>query len=344
MRSRSFSSRLGFTLIELLVVIAIIAILIALLLPAVQQAREAARRTECKNKLKQLGVALHNHHDVYSQFPPGSLDDDGRTLGWPVYLLPYMEQGNIHQLLVDNGAWFYNKANGRLKALDDGREFGVGGAPNADGHNAHLTVNGLDSGAVATAFDTQLTPFVCPSDVLPLVDNDGYGKNNYIGCAGSTRNHNDPANDWDDCADVKPNEQDGVLRYSNDNNIANGCAFRDMSDGSSNTIAIGEVSISENVTEVNVSDGAFPVWTGGNRNGGCNGWRTGGNTTRLTDDDFFINRLTGAQSNASFGSQHPGGAQFCFGDGSVHFLSENIDLNTYRWLGARNDGQVVEIP
>jgi prepilin-type N-terminal cleavage/methylation domain-containing protein len=99
----------GFTLIELLVVIAIIAILVALLLPAVQQAREAARRSQCKSNLKQLGVALHNYHDVHSVFPPGCVNQEGDTANpddrdrlnwtWPVYLMPYMDQAPLYEQL-----------------------------------------------------------------------------------------------------------------------------------------------------------------------------------------------------------------------------------------------------
>ena len=87
----------GFTLIELLVVIAIIAILIALLLPAVQQAREAARRTQCKNNLKQLGIALHNYHDTFGVFPYGF---DAREALWTVMILPQIEQGNLYATII----------------------------------------------------------------------------------------------------------------------------------------------------------------------------------------------------------------------------------------------------
>ena len=90
------STQRGFTLIELLVVIAIIAILIAILLPAVQQAREAARRMSCQNNMKQLGLAMHNFHDTYGNFPVGVTDDDMNNWGWGVYLLPYIEQNNIY--------------------------------------------------------------------------------------------------------------------------------------------------------------------------------------------------------------------------------------------------------
>ncbi len=99
--------RLGFTLIELLVVIAIIAILIALLLPAVQQAREAARRTQCRNNLKQIGLALHNYHDVFNTFPPGYVakiannktSSERSMFAWGALILPYIEQGNLYQVL-----------------------------------------------------------------------------------------------------------------------------------------------------------------------------------------------------------------------------------------------------
>jgi len=93
----------GFTLIELLVVIAIIAILIALLLPAVQQAREAARRTECKNNLKQIGLAIHNYHDSFNTIPPGWIGGTGYS--WQIFLLPGVEQSNLYNALNFNTAY-----------------------------------------------------------------------------------------------------------------------------------------------------------------------------------------------------------------------------------------------
>jgi len=105
--SHPSSNRRAFTLIELLVVIAIIAILIALLLPAVQQAREAARRSQCKNNLKQIGLALHNYHDVYIMFPPGSIvkEDGTATLGWQGSILPFVDQIGLYEQLDFDAAW-----------------------------------------------------------------------------------------------------------------------------------------------------------------------------------------------------------------------------------------------
>ena len=336
-------SRRGFTLIELLVVIAIIAILIALLLPAVQQAREAARRSTCKNNLKQIGIALHNHHDTYGSFPPGSLDDDNRQLGWSVYILPYMDQGPIFNILTSNGAWFFHKVGGTYMTPDGSN----GGYVQTDNSSCtiHMQVDQLGNAtthpAVLAAFKTVLPAYVCPSDILPPADDAGYAKSNYAGCAGSVIS----PGSWSSCGGggVQGNVANGILTYANNNTNGWSWSFRDITDGSSNTILVGEVSVSDNVSPSVVNNANFPKWTGGDASGGCAAYSYG-NGLKLTNASFFINLRTGTNSRAAFGSQHVGGAQFLFGDGTVRFLSENISLVTYAALGGRNDSVPVQVP
>jgi len=146
----------AFTLVELLVVIAIIGVLIALLLPAVQQAREAARRTQCNNNLKQLGLAMHNYHDTFQSLPPGWIDvgSSNNFMGWGTYLLPFVEQSALHEemkaLGAYEGAWF------NITAMED-------------------------------LAKTPVTAFICPSDPSDGLNDfvSGYGKSNYTGVGAS---------------------------------------------------------------------------------------------------------------------------------------------------------------
>ncbi|MCP4508676.1 MAG: DUF1559 domain-containing protein, partial [Fuerstiella sp.] len=201
-RHRAFH-RHGFTLIELLVVIAIIAILIALLLPAVQQAREAARRTQCNNNLKQIGLALHNYHDVHKTFPPGWVDQTFGTSsnwGWAVYLLPQIEQANLY---------------GRLQ---------VG--------NPHSLGIALDDPQKLKLMQTPITAFRCPSDTAPEI-NDRHtlvsdrqleisvATSNLVAAAGG--------GDW-----TVAGKLTGSFGKNSRVNL------RDITDGSSNTIVVGE--------------------------------------------------------------------------------------------------------
>ena len=107
--------RTGFTLVELLVVIAIIGVLVALLLPAVQAAREAARRIDCADKLNSLGIALHNHHDTFNSFPPGMVDDDTNNIGWAVCILPFMENEPLFEVI--NGPFGKQTASPTVKPI-----------------------------------------------------------------------------------------------------------------------------------------------------------------------------------------------------------------------------------
>jgi prepilin-type N-terminal cleavage/methylation domain-containing protein/prepilin-type processing-associated H-X9-DG protein len=331
---RPRGGRRGFTLIELLVVIAIIAILIGLLLPAVQKIREAANRMKCTNHLKQVGLALHNFHDVNGKFPMGMPDDDGDSWSWRVYILPYIEQDNaISALQADPSRFWLPPFPGGPNGL------------NIDSV-AQSNVKGgrVDAG---NGIPRRIIPiYVCPSDPLPMQDNGGFAKSNYVGNSGNSRIFVNgawvsawPSGTWNGCAQVKGSMQNGVFLYANDNFNTWVTTMAEVTDGLSNTLFVGEATESANVPGPSLSDGAYPVWAGGNDNGGCNGWRTAGNALRLADDVFFLNRRTGAESNASFGSRHPSGANFLLGDGSVRFVRDAIDRIAYAAAASRNGGE-----
>jgi len=317
----------GFTLVELLVVIAIIGVLVALLLPAVQAAREAARRTSCSNNLKQLGVAMHNFHDTFGDLPVGAVDDETDNYGWSVPLLQFMEQGTVYDQLVAANVIMNN-------LYGNGENVKPSGNSSIDSYQGQTQIGQNHANSVAK---TSLAAFICPSDVLPQFDNDGYGKSNYCGNVGSGTTSLG-------CGQFRGDVQTGVFLFSGNNNFHYSVNFAQVTDGTSNTIAIGEVSESRNVSASNTSNGNFPLWTAGNNNAGCNFTSHGGGL-RVCDAGYAVNQpITTDQSDRSFGSKHPGGAQFVFVDGSTHFIPETINTTTYQYLGRRNDGQVVEIP
>ncbi len=353
--SRSFHRR-AFTLVELLVVIAIIGILIALLLPAVQAAREAARRSQCANNLKQLGLGLHNFHDVFKTFPVGQPDDDNNNYAWGSYLLPYVEQKSIYDQLVAGGAALvYIKGgdnievHGAIKAVTGSPALPAGHpVRNCDQYNWWSQISNNHGNSVAK---TVLKGFVCPSDTLPPTDNDGYGKSNYCCCLGDEGPWVNYLSSSGGVSWSRPrgsSEQTGMFRLAQTNDYHYVTTFADLRDGSSNVIAIGEVSETANVTQSQVGR-VFPLWVGGNNNWGGQ-WRIP-SWGRLTGAWTFINNRQVnnivnnlSPSDYSYGSQHPGGAQFLLGDGSVRFLSETIDTTLYARLGNTRDGNPVQIP
>lgn len=316
---RSIAS--GFTLVELLVVIAIIGILIALLLPAVQAAREAARRMSCSNNLKQIGIALHNYHDSMGQFPSGFITGQrpDPQWGWAALILPYMEQGAVHEALDVKGRSLL----------------------------ATLTIAPSDP-KVDETLRTVIGGYRCPSDTADdyvagtnvsvervWTDRAGYvydpPVSNYVGCVGL---YNAPFG-----IDMMSGDNNGVL-FGNSM-----IAFRDILDGTSNVLAVGERS--------NKCWPGPATWLGPNTmtNDASGIYFTVGHVLYPINDDT---PATAPNCQNGFGSYHPGGAMFVFCDGSVHFLSETIESNTpvpanasyprdqlglFQQLGIRDDGE-----
>ena len=287
--------RRGFTLIELLVVIAIIAVLIALLLPAVQQAREAARRTQCRNNLHQLGLALHNYHDTHNCFPPGTVasrcdgsggSDDEQEPGWTVLamILPFVDETSI-----------YNACNFSLSTR---------GTPGEVSNS--------------TAMGQIINQYLCPSDGS-YTKSSIYALSNYQPVAGTS---------------------DGYCRYNHPTYARTYCGIfsassrvriRDVTDGTSNTLAFGEARFDVLRT---------------NHSGYCK-WATANDlynrTLRMTDARHLLNPPgSWNQPELCFHSLHEGGGFFLFCDGQVRFLSENIATNVYAALGTRSRNELID--
>jgi prepilin-type N-terminal cleavage/methylation domain-containing protein len=326
--------RKGFTLIELLVVIAIIAILIALLLPAVQQAREAARRTQCKNNLKQIGLGMHNYHDVFQMFPLGGTarpEAPGPpafgvhiSIGAFASILPFLEETNLLNLYVSEKPWEQQ---------------------------------------TPVAAKTVVKPYLCPSNTGPEVDTNPVlanypigvelGSINYLLSKGATQR-------W--CLTAASDRNVGMF------GINLKTKFRDITDGSSNTLCVGE-GASGGAWEV--AAGAAPStpipspagrvqagWIAPQPNPvniqSLSGYTTAGNygTTvwalnknpvveTVYDDGDLGNCNSAGDYTSNFRSPHVGGGQFLLGDGSGRFISENIDQGVYNALGTRGNGEVV---
>lgn len=324
--------RPAFTLIELLVVIAIIAILIALLLPAVQQAREAARRSQCQNNLKQMGVALHNYHETFFTFPPALLNS-GRynsaafytapnrvlnTTGWAM-LLPYFDQAGM-----------YNKY-----------DFNV--CSSMSSPYSH-PVSGTDA-INAAVYGTELTILQCPSHAQAgEISSSGAGTTAFYSRLNAIRTS------YLFSTGVNTDYDAAYGAYNNDirqgafgNNGATTLA--QIRDGSSNTIAIGEAAGGAQYK----TDANYGPWGLVGTHTCCHGRVVSNSTTsvapaQFTDFRWHINAPwdTSMKTYAwVFGSGHEGGAQFVFCDGSAKFLSENMDYRLFCLLNYTHDGEAV---
>ncbi|MFM7072264.1 MAG: DUF1559 domain-containing protein [Planctomycetota bacterium] len=347
---RNPAVRAGFTLVELLVVIAIIGVLVALLLPAVQAAREAARRSQCTNNLKQLGLAIHNHHDSRGYMPPGTSQDQAPFgpgasnwgASWMVYILPYIEQNALFDRLVLGGGTGYgNSANGAV--------FGT---------------------------NYQIKGYRCPSSPLPATTTSGVPGSGvmmmptYVGIAGAV-----------------PGLITGYteVRYMNPGGAAGCCSggilsnggglppnlqntFASFTDGTSNTMVVGEqgdfLQIGTTAQKVAWNAAGPHGWTigwGNQRIDMTNGAGGGGDNRafNVTTVRWQINTkkwptITGAPGNCSglgicdntgqnipLNSAHPGGVLVLLADGSSRFLSQTITLDILGRLATRDDGMPI---
>lgn len=307
--------RSGFTLIELLVVIAIIAILIALLLPAVQQAREAARRTQCKNNLKQVGLAMHNYHDTHNTFPPGNLPNSPLNNHGPtawVHILPYVDQAPQYNRINFSltGTWWHGTA-GPPPGGPQGTTFNGFKVAGFNCPSSPLTdVRSFTNGGVTTVWQRGSYTLLEGAVGISEVANNSRGIRSDSGMFTRSRNFN----------------------------------FRDMSDGSSNIILVAEQSNwgrdAANTNNVEYrSDGGDSIWMGTGYDERC--FNT---TTVRYAINTRSNALSGSGSqscNTPIQSAHTGGAHVLIGDGTVKFLSENMNFDTLRFLAARADGNVV---
>jgi prepilin-type N-terminal cleavage/methylation domain-containing protein len=344
MRSKTSSAR-GFTLIELLVVIAIIAVLIALLLPAVQQAREAARRTQCKNNMKQMGLALANYESSFKCFPPGRLGNYVGTtwtdswVSWPTMILPYIDQANLYNQWNFNAIW-------------------------SDPSNAQIV-------------GTSIAAYRCPSSPYPTAadfnstNSPQPAGTDYAGTASVSSKYYIamgtvcgpyPLMCGSDSANGAQYRQ-GVLRKPGTPGAAYGvfppCTYAAITDGTSNTISVFESSgvpyaygagkrlISPpnltgtvNAADYNVGASGQYVYTGGT------GWADPGkvtgvkgcNTAGTARGTAPLVPMNGCNDSEAY-SFHVGGVHAAVADGSVRFLSENMDLGVFANLVTVAGGQ-----
>jgi len=375
--------RRGFTLIELLVVIAIIAVLIGLLLPAVQKVREAAARMSCSNNLKQMGLALHNYHDTNGILPSAGCADgkpfsggpwtlNGEGTNWSIYILPYIEQGNVFNKLTFNGdsGW-----------TDDQNQTPAGGQTSSAKNNVTL----INSAG--------LKLYRCPSDPKPpLIRNDSHvvdssgnetiqvNRNSYVAIAGAV-------NDIDGSGQFRESRNTDGSSWSQQFGVTSwggviapdyqGIKITSITDGTSNTLVISEQSaqlqgIGPNNTIVN-DEFSVTSTGGGLFRGHSNGRNSSGQVNApskgmdargqtYTTIRYRINQKTGwpcsttpnvgvcgggsgtwnsEGANVPLVSNHSGGVNALYADGSVHFLRDSMDLVTLARLATRDDGGVI---
>ena len=329
---------LGFTLVELLVVIAIIGILVALLLPAVQAARAAARRMQCSNNLKQLGLAMHNYHDVAKRFPPGSIcyTNGGDVPGfgslnqsWATRVLPFIEQ----------------------TAIADSLDMAIRGT----------LWTGVPTSPIGNAQAEMLLPaFLCPQDQMKKVQST-FAPNNYVACTGADERACRNTNGVSVLNGKTARVNSGIFKRSE------WAGLNSINDGTSNTMMLSECRLGKpwNTTGLDNNVGGFTACITGTdglvfkADQDANyprGWSWYGAkyphswayTALLPPNDKFTSNheCDGGNSLSGFAARswHPGGVQTVLADGSVTFVSDSIDIFVWRAVATMSGGESLSLP
>jgi len=324
------ATRSGFTLIELLVVIAIIAVLIGLLLPAVQKVREAANRTRCQSNLRQLGLALHHYESAHRVFPPA-----GKGYGWCIVSGAYQGDAGIYNLnglslllpYVEQTALDAHFNRAEAMSTQD-----TGYCCDYQGNTMGALVGNPVTNGNAALMATRLAILLCPSDPgNPLQGPGGaYGPGGSYDGAKTNYDFITSTSDFY-CNCWRVTAANARTMFGENSTTR----FADVADGTSNTIALGETT--RTVYNGRTASWGYRGWvmTGIDLRGGINDWSFG---------DYITPQVGRLGSWGRAGSLHPGGANFCFADGSVRFIGQDTDPITLRELGYMADGSTVNLP